>query len=228
MVIMKLGMRPGQFVSMTLFALTLASPCLGSAPVDALTARLGAATWREREDASSALLAAAMARPELAETLVGKFLQTPDPEARARLKAVIRAVVREKLYRNDKGFIGVQLQDNLAPVIVDDKPYRPILIVAAMPGHAAEKAGVEGGSLILKLDGQVCDSKFRTAELIAYISAKKAGDHVALTLLGKDKRPMTMDLVLGARPESEFDPAPDALNESFFQRWFAERVGKRP
>ena len=212
---------------MVFLALALLSG-LGAAPVDELVPRLGAASWQEREDASAALLAAAMARPELAETLAAKFLQTTDPEVRARLKDVVRAVVREKLYRNDKGFIGVQLQDNLAPVILGDKPYRPILIVAAMPGHAAEKAGVEGGSLILKLDGHVCDSKFRTTELIAYISGKKAGDRVTLTLLGKDNQPVEKTLVLGARPESEFDPDPDALKESFFQRWFAARVGNRP
>lgn len=66
-----------------------------------------------------------------------------------------------------------------------------------VPGSSAEKAGVKAGDIITKIDNQ--DVKDQSGGLATFISKKKIGDQITLTI-NRDNETMTLPVTLQAAP----------------------------
>ncbi len=110
--------------------------------------------------------------------------------------------VMQDILKNGKvsrGYLGVDigpLSDEIAKMA--DLPNNDgVLIRAVRPNTAAEKAGVEPGDIVLKVNGK----KVRTpAELSSLIGAKDPGDEVKM-LINRDGKEKTIKVRLGEFPD---------------------------
>jgi tetratricopeptide (TPR) repeat protein len=92
-------------------------------------------------------------------------------------------------------------------IAVDTLLYEGVPVIRVVPGSPAAAAGLQPGDVVLSLDGQPVK---RTAELLAAVAAKKAGDKLVLQVRSgaAGSAPRGVDLVLGetAREVPLFDP----------------------
>ena len=190
-----------------------------------LAARLSAPGWNERQAAREELVKGGLEGRFGAPAMVGEYLKTADPEARALLMEAIGEVAKATLFKEKKGFLGIQLEDSREPVMIDGKRYMPIHIVSALDEQPAKKAGVKDDSLILRLDGNVCDGKFNTADFVEYVGQKHPGDIVTLELCS-DGRIESRPITLGERPEDNMAPSIEYRKAEFFRRWFDREISK--
>ena len=85
------------------------------------------------------------------------------------------------------------------------------LIQKVTKGSPAEKAGIQVGDLITKVDGQRVTS---TEEVISYFSQKKVGDSVVVTLL-RDADSMDVTVTLFSTKEYKtLEPDADSSNQN--------------
>ncbi len=109
----------------------------------------------------------------------------------------------------DRGFIGVQIEtvnEAMAKAQGMDK-----IMGATVQGinkkSPAEKAGLEIGDIILKVDGRDVKS---SNELQGQIFSRKAGDKVTLTIL-RDGKTITKTITLEAMDKQDFSSTDDAV-----------------
>lgn len=81
-----------------------------------------------------------------------------------------------------------------------------VLITEITQGGAADKAGLDAGDVITKINGKACDSIEALKELI---DASKIGDKIALTVIRNGKT-RTASVTLAEEPRSTATPAPEA------------------
>jgi tetratricopeptide (TPR) repeat protein len=92
-------------------------------------------------------------------------------------------------------------------ITVDTLLMEGVPVLRVVPGSPAAQAGLQAGDVLLAADGQALK---RTAELLAAVAAKKAGDRMVLQVRGVavGSAPRGLDLALGssAREVPLFDP----------------------
>lgn len=186
--------------------------------ISALTAGLGSEKFEVREDSQAKLLALGEKQYDLA---VSKYLEShiriKDPEVRFRLKNILRPLVIKHDFRQ-KGFIGVSMQVGRIPQKIGAEVFLPIEIVNVIPDFPAEKNGFNVGDQILKVDGNICNEKFQSTEIVNYISAKKPGTSITF-LLQSDGKQVTKEVVIAERPALPNEPTIEELQDKFFQNW---------
>jgi S1-C subfamily serine protease len=119
----------------------------------------------------------------------------------------------EKTGKVDRGFLGIE-----SPLTIDSSlsdlnlPVdEGVLVQTVTPGSPADKAGIKGGDIVARVDGNevrlggdiitaVDGRKVRTGDdLLNRIAGKKQGDKVKIDLL-HDGRKRTVEVALAARP----------------------------
>ncbi|MEE4273150.1 MAG: Do family serine endopeptidase [Thermoanaerobaculales bacterium] len=80
------------------------------------------------------------------------------------------------------------------------------LVEGVVPGHAADKGGIQHGDVVVEIDGEPIED---TRELIDTISAMPPGTDVELTVIRNGKRE-AVDVELEARDALDGDTAPDS------------------
>lgn len=114
----------------------------------------------------------------------------------------------------DTGYLGISslsITPDLAPLNLPVN--KGVLIETVNPGSPAAKAGIKGGTVPAKLDGQSLkiggdiiekiDGRpmLTSLGLATYVSSKKAGDQIAIQLLHAGKETKTVNVTLGRRPQ---------------------------
>lgn len=136
---------------------------------------------------------------------VGIGFAIPADEARPVIETLMRGETVQR------GYLGVQMQDltdDVASALGVERG-RGTLIARVEPGHAAERAGIRQGDVIVKVAGQDVTADQTLSYLI---SRQRPGARIPLELI-RDGRHMTVQVTLEARPSEEelagFDPQQD-------------------
>src|SRR5207253_4074037 len=77
-----------------------------------------------------------------------------------------------------------------------DQEARECVIARAVPGTAAEKAGIRAGDVVVRFDDQLVAS---AEDLTALVSKKKPGDHVVVEIQ-RNNDTVQLRVVLGTKP----------------------------
>ncbi len=138
---------------------------------------------------------------------VGIGFAVPIDTARKLLPGLRKGIV-------DTGYLGISslsITPDLAPLNLPVKS--GVLIETVNPGSPAAKAGIKGGTVPAKLDGQelkiggdviekIDGRPMKTSlALSQYVSSKKVGDQIEIELLSGGKQPRTVTVTLGRRPQ---------------------------
>ncbi len=138
---------------------------------------------------------------------VGIGFAVPIDTARKLLPGLRKGIV-------DTGYLGISslsITPDLAPLNLPVKS--GVLIETVNPGSPAAKAGIKGGTVPAKLDGQelkiggdvivkIDGRSMKTSlALSQYVSSKKVGDQIEIELLSGGKQPKTVTVTLGRRPQ---------------------------
>ncbi len=138
---------------------------------------------------------------------VGIGFAVPIDTARKLLPGLRKGIV-------DTGYLGISslsITPELAPLNLPVKS--GVLIETVNPGSPAAKAGIKGGTVPAKLDGQelkiggdvivkIDGRSMKTSlALSQYVSSKKVGDQIEIELLSGGKQPKTVTVTLGRRPQ---------------------------
>jgi 2-alkenal reductase len=112
------------------------------------------------------------------------------------------------------GISGTTLTPDLAKAMNLDLSQRGALVEEVMPNSPAEKAGLQGSSKQVTIDGQTTNvggdlitaidnqPVLQIDDLIAYLAGAKVDQKVTLTIL-RDGKQQTLDVTLAARPASQ-------------------------
>ncbi|MDD3799798.1 MAG: Do family serine endopeptidase, partial [Novosphingobium sp.] len=138
------------------------------------------------------------------------------------IPAETAAPIVQKLMKGqsiDRGYLGVriqQLNDDLADSL-GIAHNRGEFIQAVEPGGAADKAGLQAGDVILKVNGQDVTPDQTLSYLVANIAP---GSRVTIDLI-RDGKPRTVTATVSKRPSEEelaqqqmFDPDADAMDQN--------------
>ncbi len=95
---------------------------------------------------------------------------------------------------------GPDPDDELADVDVPPEVTYGAYVVRVEPGHAAQRAGIVPGDVIVSFEGMTVRT---SQELIVEILALVPGDRVQMEVIGQDGRVRAVEVVLGSFPEAE-------------------------
>lgn len=201
----------------------VSSPQATEAQLPPLISQLSSDSFATRQKAQAKIQALAAVDSEL--VLGGSleaYVKSVDPEVRYRLRSAMFGIVSNNL--RPEGFIGIRMMD--APMRIlkgrEIVQENAVQILTVITGTAASDAGLRPGDRITKLDGNTFDGKLAAyLELSEYIRSKSAGDSVEISIKrGVDD--LTVDLKLGARPDS----IDEGRRERAFEDWFNEKLGR--
>ena len=109
------------------------------------------------------------------------------------------SVAARSLDERNKGFLGIKMSRTQSA----DKG---VLIEDTVAGGAAQRVGMQGGDVILEVNGQVIDSP---GQLLKLVASLKPEQKVSVQIL-RDKETKTLELSLGNRAEAQkegnYDP----------------------
>jgi len=191
-------------------------------------------------DLSYAVRTEATQRLELCDQadLVGPLAEAYRGDSDFETRLRIRKIARDVFLRQfETGFLGIQMRPVSGGQQNRDDRLKPkqnaILVVAVLPGTAADMAGVQSGDLITDIDGVPVPFDGRGSKFSQIISSHKAGETVALGLV-RD-RPMRVKVMLGGRKVEYWTDAnglPDQERiekaEKKLTQWWAEHFEPNP
>ncbi|MFA6290483.1 MAG: PDZ domain-containing protein [Victivallales bacterium] len=193
--------------------------------ISALIGGLGAEKFEQREVSQAKLIELGANQYELVlQKCLESHVRIKDPEIRFRIKNVLRPLVIKHNFMQ-KGFIGVSMQQNRVSQKIGDEVFLPIEIVSVIPDFPADKGGFTAGDLILKVDGNTCNEKFQTTEIVNYISAKKPGTAMTFLLQSNEKQ-IIKELVIAERPAMPNEPTIEEQQDEFFRNWLRVNLKK--
>lgn len=187
---------------------------------------LGHDAWEKRDHADQRLRTLGIDNADIVlNRLMEHYVTQDDPEVELRAQEIMREVVINQIFHQRKGYLGVRLGFQKEVVIVNKVAYRPITIEQVMPNTAAQQARLLRGDKIIKIDHNLCTSKFGVTQMVKYISSKPPGTKLQLTLWSKGKE-VAREVVLRQRPTFPTDPPKKSQQKEFFDRWLKEQAQK--
>lgn len=121
----------------------------------------------------------------------GEFLIAVGPAKEAHGLGIV-SVAPRSLRESDKAFLGVRMDFN--PIKGGG-----VRLESIEKGSAADRAGLASGDVVSQVNGKKVDG---IHEMGSFLQSLKPGDQVALDLR-RDDREISVDVILGARPEME-------------------------
>lgn len=169
---------------------------------------------------------------EAPELLFREHRNCRDPEVKIRCMEVLKALAEDDYAMHGQGFIGIQMQDEMALMPQTGKQQAAIRITSILVGLAAEKAGLVRGDLLVGINGKAWRSP-ATVEMRQQVMDMKPTTKITLQVLREEKIE-DVDVVLVKRPKTADNPKLHRMPlraaeeerkewEKFFQQWKSER-----
>ncbi|HEY3245515.1 MAG TPA: PDZ domain-containing protein [Phycisphaerae bacterium] len=188
-----------------------------------LVTQLGSPQFDERLAASKALRAYG---PSAFETLKAAYRATDDLEIRLRIREIVEKSFSAAQIRGQSGFLGIKLMPTNSAL----DPRIPvgqggILVQEVVADHAAQRAGMKAGDVIVALDGSALEEpndpnggKFR--EQIRTTTPGTSRRITVLRIDGGVSRQITMEVTLGERPIDQYQFGElDEVRRKFVDFW---------
>jgi C-terminal processing protease CtpA/Prc len=197
-----------------------------SPEIQQLVGKLGAKTFRERETAEQKLLKLG---DDDHQAVLGQCLRayavSSDPEVKLRAREIMAKLVDKHLFNRPRGYVGLQIQ--AASVAgADGKQVRAIQANGVLADGSAQRAGMQAGDLILKLDQLDFADDASTHQFVNYIQSRQPGVTVTLTIQ-RDGANQTMELTLGELPaERRSEILTPSKGKAFFEDWLRTQLGE--
>lgn len=161
------------------------------------------------------------------------YVGSDDPEVRNRCYGILRKQSEKDYMKDGKGYLGVQLAEEIIQVPGDDKQRIGIRVTYVMPGSQAEVAGIKAGDIIASMDGKKWHEQGAINELINTVSSYKPLRKVLFEVKrhGEDKL-VEVPVILGKRPvdnlsEMYYRPLQDMekmARERHFEEWLKKQT----
>jgi membrane-associated protease RseP (regulator of RpoE activity) len=222
--------------------LGLVASLLGVAPFVAaqevpaqLVGALASDDFKQREAAQTELLAWARAHPSGAsQEIWERYRSSPDPEVRQRCLTVLRELITELYLSEGPGFLGIGMTYGSVVLPGEIAPAHAVLVTTVRQGTPANRAGIQAGDMIVRLDGKRWADESSPEKFSEQIAAKKPGVAVKLGIV-RDGKSVELDAVLVRRPANlqllrfglpEADEAAEerAAIDAYFKGWLNERI----
>jgi len=189
-----------------------------------LMGELGAPKYAAREAAQKQLLQIGDANYQpVLDLSLRTYATTQDPEVKLRLRGVMARLVGTKIFDRPRGYLGVQIASATA-LDEQQQPIRGITVLKPVEDGVAEKAGIQAGDLILKLDDLDLVKTPSTLEFTHYVQSKYPGDKVKL-VIKRGAGIETIDAVLGELPKDmQADLYGEDARKEFCAHWLDEQL----
>jgi predicted metalloprotease with PDZ domain len=201
-------------------------------------ADLNAEEFRKRETAQGRLLEWAKEQGEPAtDAIFRQFRESADPEVRNRCLGILRDLAIDQYQLDGKGYVGINMQNEIAKVPGDPRARSVIRVTAVMPDSAAEAAGLQVNDLIAGLEDDVWHLGLASQAFSDRIQKLKPGTKVKLKIL-RDGKLLDVEVKLGKRPFYADDPffgglhenleaAEREAKEAYFRDWLERRKARK-
>lgn len=188
---------------------------------------LGAERYAAREAAEAALVKlGSHSTSNVLNQCVLEYSRTKDPEVRSRLESVMRKLVETQLFKPPRGFLGahIHLQNLTLP---NGTSTRAIHIVQVTPEAAAQRAGLQAGDWILKVNDLDTAKLSSSTEFIQYISRQQPGEKARVTI-SRDGEQKAMDVTIGETPpDHPTRQQEEEQKQMFFQEWWVTQFPRQ-
>jgi len=205
-------------------------------PADIVT-RLASEKFTIREKAQAELLDWSRTQREAAmDELFRQSKDADEPEVRQRCLAVLRELVNDDYLKSGEGYVGIQMQDEIARVPGDQNPRSVIRLWQVVPNSAGDQAGLKANDLIAGMNEEVWREGPASLEFKENIRKLKPGTKVTLKVL-RDGNLQDIVVKLGKRPFAADDMiAPDvdletlekSAKDNFFRQWMNQQKSATP
>ncbi len=201
--------------------------------VFALLDQLHSNDYAEREAADAALRE--MGTPIL-PYLTERYRQSEDLESQLRVQRIIEYVYFWDEVFSQNAFLGIEhvLHNNPADARLKENE-AGIEIRRIIEGTSADRAGLQGGDLVIGVDGVRLSSGINVSTFAEMIRTKSPGDRMEF-LIFRGTEMMTFDIELGIRPIPMYanrNRVPKELREHYdtqiaeFHEWWNDELGGR-
>ena len=194
--------------------------------------------FKVREKAQTDLLAWARSQGLAAtDELYRLSRESDDPEVRDRCLGVLRKLVNDEYLRDGEGYIGIQMQEELANVPGDPKPRGVIRVMMIMPDSPGHRAGLQFNDLIAGVGDEVWREESVLLLFREKIKQFKPETKILLKVL-RNGNLMDLEVKLGRRPpladnpffggnQQDLDAAEAAAKDAYFRRWLDRRKARK-
>jgi C-terminal processing protease CtpA/Prc len=189
-----------------------------------LISELGAPKYAARQAAQKQLQLIGEKNHEMVLDLsIRAYATTTDPEVKGRLHSVMAGLVGAKLFDRPRGYVGIQIGLGSA-FNEQQEPLAAIAVLKTLENTGAEKAGVQAGDLILKIDDFDLGKISSTTPFLEHVQSRSPGDKVKLVIKRGDDT-LHIEVVLGELPE-EIRAAlyNEERRREFFRDWLANQL----
>lgn len=160
------------------------------------------------------------------------YQKSDDPEVRSRCYRLLRSQSDEDYLNDGKGYLGVQMREEMAVIPGDDKPRYGIRIILVQPGSQAEIGGIKVGDLIVSLDGKKWYNEGAINEFTVTISSYKPRKKILFEVLRQgEENLIEVPVILGKRPVEDLNMLyyndPMKLDKDARDKYFEEWLEKR-
>lgn len=135
-------------------------------------------------------------------TIEGMGYAIPISKAKPILEELMNRTTRDKVDESDAAYLGITTADLTSEAIQMYNMPAGAFVTDVDPGQAADKAGIQKGDIIVKLDGQKVSDKSDLADKLSYYAA---GETITVTVARADNgeyKEQDLEITLGSRPSS--------------------------
>lgn len=137
------------------------------------------------------------------DTIEGMGYAIPISKAKPILENLMNRTTRDKVDESQAAYLGITSADLTTEAIQMYNMPAGAFVTDVEPGYAADKAGIQKGDIIVKLDGQQVSSKADLVDILSYYAAEET---IVITIARANNgayQEQDMEVTLSAKPSSE-------------------------